>query len=145
MTFIKYSCDGENIHPPIHFENVPEGTKSFVIQGNDGWLLWNLPATTQDLPEGFIPDLAAENINPNNRIGYYGPCTVKPSDVVDVEFDAYALDTTLNIPAPSIADKPNDKLPTISMDIEKRVMQEIGNHTIAHAVLKGKYRTDRAK
>ncbi len=48
----KYTCDGENISPPLVWSNVPEGTESFTIIFDDPdapsktwvhWILYHIP------------------------------------------------------------------------------------------------------
>jgi phosphatidylethanolamine-binding protein (PEBP) family uncharacterized protein len=57
----KYTCDGENVSPKLHWKNAPKGTKSFALIVDDPdapekrwvhWLLFNIPAETNSLPEG---------------------------------------------------------------------------------------------
>ena len=53
---IRYTCDGENINPPITIQNIPEGTKSMVLIVEDPdapvrswvhWIVWDIPPTTK--------------------------------------------------------------------------------------------------
>jgi phosphatidylethanolamine-binding protein (PEBP) family uncharacterized protein len=62
----KYSCDGDNINPPLEISNVPSNAKSLALIMEDPdaprgvfdhWLLWNIP------PNAAI----AENANPGCR------------------------------------------------------------------------------
>ena len=47
----KYTCDGENISPPLIFEEIPAGTESLVLIVEDPdapnglwvhWVVWNM-------------------------------------------------------------------------------------------------------
>ena len=49
---LKYSCEGEDINPPLEITGFPEGTKTLAIivedpdapRGTfDHWLVWNIP------------------------------------------------------------------------------------------------------
>src|SRR5262245_38397377 len=54
----KYTCDGENISPPLKWADAPAGTKSFTLICDDPdapigtwvhWVIYDLPATTTEL------------------------------------------------------------------------------------------------
>ena len=59
-----YTCDGENVSPPLAWGDPPEGTESFALIMDDPdaaevagkvwvhWLLYNLPGDARSLPEG---------------------------------------------------------------------------------------------
>ena len=57
----KYTCDGEDISPPLKWNSVPEGTKSIALIADDPdapsgtwvhWVLYALPSEVTELPEG---------------------------------------------------------------------------------------------
>ncbi len=108
----KFTCDGEDINPPIFIGNISERTKSLVIIVDDPdapmgtfthWIAWNIP------PRGEIPEAVpkvgrvekpipmVQGRNDFGKIGYGGPCPPrgKPHHY---HFKVYALDTTLNLP-----------------------------------------------
>lgn len=107
----KYTCDGADVSPPLAWDNVPEGTKSFALICDDPdapmgtwvhWVLFNLPADTRNLPEAVPPDKelpsgARQGTNDFRKIGYGGPCP--PSGTHRYYFKLYALDTLLELPA----------------------------------------------
>ena len=103
----KYTCDGEGVSPPIQWEGVPAGTKSFVIIYDDPdassgiwdhWVLYNLPATASSLPENMheLPQGTQTGLNSWPDSGYGAPCP--PSGEHHYIFHLYALDTMLNLP-----------------------------------------------
>ena len=66
----QYTCDGVDISPPLRWSSVPENTKSFALICNDpdapmgGWAHWvifNLPANLNELPEKIHPQETVEN------------------------------------------------------------------------------------
>ena len=98
----RYSCDGENINPPLDVDHMPEGTKSFALIVDDPdapkgtwvhWVVWNIPALLH-LKENHIP--GNEGINDFQRHHYGGPCP--PSGTHRYFFKIYALDTILDLP-----------------------------------------------
>lgn len=101
----KYTCDGQDISPPLHWSDVPQGTQSFALIMDDPdapvgiwvhWILFNLPADLRDLPEKAAPPKGSlEGKNSWGRLGYGGPCP--PGGTHRYFFKLYALDTTLNL------------------------------------------------
>ena len=55
----EYTCDGEDLAPPLAWSDAPEGTRSFALVMDDPdargtfthWLLYDIPATTTVLWE----------------------------------------------------------------------------------------------
>lgn len=100
----KYTCDGENINPPLAFSNVPAPAKSLVIVVEDPdapsgifihWVLYNIPSTTLQILENQIPAGSVLGMTDFGRENYGGPCP--PSGTHRYFFKLYALDTTLNL------------------------------------------------
>jgi len=99
----KYSCDGDNINPPLEVSNVPSNTKSLALIMEDPdaprgvfdhWLMWNIP------PNAAIPENANPGQSGTNSFGdqaYGGPCP--PSGVHRYFFKVFALDSELDLQA----------------------------------------------
>ena len=131
---MKYTGAGANISPPLKWENVPEGTRSFVLICYDvdhkfyHWVLFNIPAEVRDLPEGVPRNPTLKNGARHAKsdfpeVGYLGP---SPPPVMHTYlFRIYALDTTLDIPA------------GVSRDT---VLNAMGGHILAEGHLKGRAR-----
>lgn len=104
----KYTCEGEDMSPPLRIERTPGGTKALALIVDDPdapggtfdhWLLWNLDPMTLELPEGATADDlggAVEGKNSFGGIGYRGPCP--PSGTHRYRFQAYALKQKLSLP-----------------------------------------------
>lgn len=102
----KYTCDGENVNPPLEISGVPENAKSLVLIIDDPdapagdwvhWTVWNIPPDTRNISENSVPFGVAEGLTDFGRPGYGGPCP--PSGVHHYQFKLYALDILLNISA----------------------------------------------
>lgn len=101
----KYTCDDQDVSPPLHWDNVPPTTQSLALIMDDPdapagiwvhWVLFNLPANLLDLPEKAVPPQGSlEGKNGWGRTGYRGPCP--PSGSHRYFFKLYALDTTLTL------------------------------------------------
>jgi phosphatidylethanolamine-binding protein (PEBP) family uncharacterized protein len=83
----KFTCDGADVAPALSWNSAPSGTKSFALIVDDPdapagtwthWLLWNIPPSSHDLPEGVpkdsqLPNGARQGRNDFGKIGYNGP------------------------------------------------------------------------
>ncbi len=102
----KYTCDGDNINPPLSFADIPINTKSLALVLDDPdspsgnfvhWLVWNIPPDTASIAEDSTPPTAVIGTTSFNKQEYGGPC---PSiGKHHYQFKVYALDTTLELPA----------------------------------------------
>ncbi len=132
----KYSCKGKDVSPPLHWENVPEGTKTFVLIMDDPdapmgtwvhWVAYNIPRNYLRLPENIAkkqkPDNLAflQGINSWGKYGYGGPCP--PSGTHRYFFKLYAIDTKLSS----------------SLKTKKEILKAIEGHILGEAVLMGKF------
>lgn len=64
----KYSCDGEDINPPVTIEGTPKEAKSLALVLDDPdapsgtfdhWVVWNIPASTTKIAENSVPEQRA--------------------------------------------------------------------------------------
>ena len=86
-----YTCEGKDVSPPLAWSEEPSGTKSFALIVDDPdapdpraptmtwvhWVVYNLPASIHELPEGAartLPAGARDGRNDWKRTGYGGPC-----------------------------------------------------------------------
>jgi hypothetical protein len=133
----KYTCDGENISPPLTWSQVPEGTESFALIADDPdapgrtfvhWVIYNISAGVTELPESIpneetVLDGAEQGRNSSNKTGYMGPCP--PSGTHRYFFKLYALDTTVK-GGPGLS--------------KSDLIGEIEGHVLAEGQLMGKYK-----
>jgi Raf kinase inhibitor-like YbhB/YbcL family protein len=107
----KYTCEGEDVSPPLVWTGVPETARSLVLIIDDPdapdpkapkmiwvhWVLYNIPPDVSGLPEGIVPAKLqpgmVEGLNDWKRIGYGGPCP--PIGRHRYFHKLYALDTVL--------------------------------------------------
>jgi Raf kinase inhibitor-like YbhB/YbcL family protein len=106
----QYTGDGKDISPPLQWTDTPAGTKSFAVIADDPdaprgtwvhWVLYNLPATINDLTEGVptqevLANGAKQGTNDFGKIGYGGPAPPK-GKAHRYFFKLYALDDSLNL------------------------------------------------
>ena len=96
---VRFTCDGENVSPPLAWSDAPEGTRSFTLVMHDPdtprgdivhWLLFDIPAHAAHLPEGVL-DEGTPGTNERLSIGYMGPCPPPGSKPHRYQFEFYAL------------------------------------------------------
>jgi Raf kinase inhibitor-like YbhB/YbcL family protein len=128
----KYTCDGDNVNPPLTIEGVPDGTKSLVLIVDDPdapmgtwdhWIVWNILPTNK-IEENTVP--GTEGINDYRKHSYGGPCP--PSGTHRYFFKVYALDAKLDLSSNSR-----------KKDVEKAMQ----GHILAKGELVGLYRRSR--
>jgi len=133
----KYTCDGEDVSPPLRWGEPPVGTQSFALIMDDldapggvftHWVLLNVPRDSQGLPEGVptqaqLSSGALQGKNDFRRIGYGGPCP-PPGGPHRYQFTLYALDRSLPLAAGAS---------------RKQVLDAMQGHILAQAQLVGTY------
>lgn len=119
----KYTCDGEDVSPPLAFSDVPTGTKSFALivedpdapNGTfDHWIVWNLGPTLRELVEGAT--VPFEGMNHFGETRYRGPCPPK-GKVHRYFFKLYALSAMLDLPAGSKKEDLEEALKGLVLDL----------------------------
>jgi Raf kinase inhibitor-like YbhB/YbcL family protein len=88
----RYTCDGEDVSPPLAWSDAPKETRSFALLVDDPdapdpkapkriwvhWVLYNVPATATSLAEGAspgaLPQGAREGRHDGGGRGWSGPC-----------------------------------------------------------------------
>ncbi len=133
----KYTCDGQDVSPPLSWSDPPAGTTTFALISDDPdaprgtwvhWVIWNIPASARTLEENLsktasLANGATQGTTDFHRVGYGGPCP--PSGVHRYYFKLYALDTALNLP---------------SSTTKKGLEQAMQGHILGQAELMGTYR-----
>jgi hypothetical protein len=84
----QYTCEGQNISPPLAWSELPVGTKSLALICDDPdapakiwvhWVIYNLSPQTHSLPENISSDDliilgGIQGINNFGKVTYGGPC-----------------------------------------------------------------------
>jgi Raf kinase inhibitor-like YbhB/YbcL family protein len=136
----KYTCEGDDLAPPLAWSGVPDGAKSLALVVDDPdapdpaapkmtwvhWVLYDIPPSATGLPENVesaaLPKGTLPGANDWKRTGYGGPCP--PIGRHRYFFKLYALDTVL----------PDLKSPPKAV-LEKAMK----GHVLAEAQLVGTY------
>ena len=135
-----YTCDDKDLSPPLAWTGVPAGTQSLVLIVDDPdapdpaaprmtwvhWVLYNLPANLQGLPEGLpegrLPEGTGHGVNDWKRTVYGGPCP--PIGRHRYFYKLYALDC---------------RLPDLGRVTKPKLLQAMDGHILDQAELVGTY------
>jgi Raf kinase inhibitor-like YbhB/YbcL family protein len=108
----RYTCEGEDVSPPLAWSQLPAATKALALIMDDPdapdpkaprmvfvhWVLYNIPASAAGLAEAAkketLPKGTCEGLNDWQRPGYGGPCP--PVGRHRYFFKLYALDSELS-------------------------------------------------
>ena len=108
----KYTCDGQNVSPPLHIKGVSSKARSLVLivedpdaRGTDAngygvwvhWTVWNMDAATRVISENSIPDGSVEGDTDFELPAWAGPCPRR--GVHRYLFRLIALDVKLKLPS----------------------------------------------
>jgi Raf kinase inhibitor-like YbhB/YbcL family protein len=101
----RYTCDGDDISPPLAWSGAPENTRSFVVMCDDPdapggtwshWAVYDIPASTTQLAEAYPKDAdtgtAKQAVNDFGRTGYGGPCPPPGHGTHHYHFRVVAVD-----------------------------------------------------
>lgn len=125
----QYTCDGENISPPLTLSEPPEGTRTLALIMDDPdapsgifvhWVAYDIAPTTE-IPED-VSDLGTSGTNSSGSLGYTGPCP--PSGIHRYFFRVFALDTELGLDEGAS---------------REQVLDAIEGHVLAQGTLMGTY------
>jgi Raf kinase inhibitor-like YbhB/YbcL family protein len=131
-----YTCDGEDISPPLAWSEPPIGVSSFALIVDDPdapsgtwvhWVLFDVPSDVRRLPEAVAPeaelaDGSRQGDNSWHKLGYGGPCP--PTGTHRYFFQLYALDSTLALEATAT---------------KQQLLDAMGGHILGQARLMGTY------
>jgi Raf kinase inhibitor-like YbhB/YbcL family protein len=100
----RYTCEGEDISPPLAWSGAPAGTKSFVLLCDDPdaprgtwhhWAAFNIPADRAALEEDFPTHATVGSVRQAvtdfGRPGYGGPCPPRGHGTHHYHFRLLAL------------------------------------------------------
>jgi Raf kinase inhibitor-like YbhB/YbcL family protein len=139
----RFTCEGEDVSPPLTWSGLPEDTKSFALIVDDPdapdpdapkmtwvhWILYSLPGETNELPEAVGPEAlppgTEEGRNDWRSLGYGGPCP--PIGRHRYFHKLYALDTVL---------------PDLGVATKSNLEAAMEGHVLAQAELVGTYQKE---
>ena len=134
----RFTCDGEDLSPPLEWSDPPRGTRSFVLLCDDPdapgdtwhhWAAYDIPAALTSLAQGAARHAKKQGlkqaINDFRRADYGGPCPPRRHGLHHYHFRLLALSV--------------DRLATGTNPSCRDVAREANKHVLAEANLIGVY------
>lgn len=134
----RFTCEGEDLSPPLQWRDAPAGTRSFILLCDDPdapagtwhhWAVYDIPADCAAIPEGAGRHGGREAFkqaaNDFGRRGYGGPCPPRGHGPHRYHFRLLALST--------------DHLAVRKDPSCRDVEREARKHLVAEAILVGSY------
>lgn len=132
----RYTCEGEDVSPPLTWGDAPAGTRSFALLCDDPdapagtwrhWAVYDIPASTTALREGIGPDEGGvrQGVNDSRTVGWSGPCPPHGHGRHRYHFRLLALSVEV--------------LAGLSRPTCRTVEREARRHLLAEATLVGTY------
>lgn len=133
-----YTCDGDDVSPPLRWDEAPKGTVTYALIMEDPdapggvfthWIMYNIPADVHHL-EKIVPiqkhldNKAMQGQNSFGKIGYRGPCPPRKLEH-QYFFRLYAL---------------KKKLPPESANTRESFFQSIKGQILGEAEYMGVYK-----
>ncbi|MEU1202101.1 YbhB/YbcL family Raf kinase inhibitor-like protein [Streptomyces sp. NPDC005813] len=128
----RYTCDGENVSPPLDLSGVPQGAAGLVVLVEDPdapggtfvhWTVWGIDPHETALAAGAVPRGAVQGRNGFGKLGYGGPCPPE-GKAHHYVFSVFAADVKPTLPEGAAAGD---------------VKRALAGHVTASGTLVGRY------
>ncbi|RJR25995.1 YbhB/YbcL family Raf kinase inhibitor-like protein [Candidatus Microgenomates bacterium] len=104
----KYTCEGEDINPPLFFIGVPKEAESLALIVDDPdsvtsqggwthWLIWNIKPSVEKIEENSLPNGAVQGKTDFGFNHWGGPCPPK-GITHHYRFMLFALKDLIHLP-----------------------------------------------
>ncbi len=96
----RFTCDGDDVSPPLSWSNVPEDAEELVLVVEDldaprgtfvHWAVAGIEPADGEVAEGQVPQGGVEATNDFEELGYRGPCPPPGEQAHEYVFAVYAL------------------------------------------------------
>jgi hypothetical protein len=103
---VEFTCDGDNISPPLSWSGVPEDATELRLSVRDPdapagtfthWLVAGVDPASTEIEQAMVPAGGTEEVNSFGDSAYGGPCPPRGDDPHRYIFTVEALDAAGNV------------------------------------------------
>ena len=118
----RFSCEGENVPPPLRWSDIPDGTTELVIVVTDPdapsgtfvhWTVWGIDPSVTGI-DGDLPEGAVEGTSSSGKATYIGPCPPN-GETHRYNFEVIALSAQLPLEAGASVDELRDEVEDVAI------------------------------
>lgn len=118
----RFSCEGENVPPPLRWSDIPEETRELVIVVTDPeapsgtfvhWTVWGIDPSVEGI-DGELPEGAVVGTSSSGKATYIGPCPPN-GETHRYNFEVIALSAQLPLKAGATVDELRDEVEDVAI------------------------------
>ena len=119
----RFSCEGDNVPPPLEWTDIPDGTRELVIVMTDPdapsgtfvhWTVWGIDPSVSGI-DGTLPEGAVEGTSSSGKATYIGPCPPDGDAPHRYHFEVIALSGQLPLEAGATVDELRDEVEDLAI------------------------------
>ena len=119
----RFSCEGDNVPPPLEWTDVPDGTRELVVVMTDPdapsgtfvhWTVWGIDPSVSGI-DGTLPEGAVEGTSSSGKAAYIGPCPPNGDDPHRYHFEVIALSGQLPLQAGATVQELRDEVEDLAI------------------------------
>jgi Raf kinase inhibitor-like YbhB/YbcL family protein len=118
----RFSCEGDNVPPPLRWTDIPEETSELVVVMTDPdapsgtfvhWTVWGIDPSLTGI-DGVLPDGAVEGTTSSGKATYIGPCPPN-GETYRYHFEVIALSGQLPLEAGASVEELRDEVEDLAI------------------------------
>ena len=119
----RFSCEGENVPPPLEWTDIPERTRELVVVMTDPdapsgtfvhWTVWGIDPSVSGI-DGDLPEGAVEGTSSSGKAAYIGPCPPNGDPAHRYHFEVIALSGQLPLKAGATVEELRDEVEDLAI------------------------------
>lgn len=120
---VRFSCDGENVAPPLAWGDLPDDTRELAIVVTDPdapnglfthWTVWGIDPSVKSI-DGRLPEGAVEGRTSSGETGYSGPCPPAGDEPHRYRYEVIALAAPIPLESGATVEEVQDEIESVAL------------------------------